>query len=147
MSRANRIVNNIIDTRKLDKKITRRQYQKHVETLRGQRGFLIKSRRKGEYEILIRWHDYSFNWLGWENPHKNVWDMMETYPDKLLKWIYDTTGYNLDNISDKELITFLYKTGMIVVKGEPSRYGYAKANVIINHVYETLVNSLQRMNR
>lgn len=144
MSRASRIIKNIVDSRNLDKSITKKQYYKHVDTVRGQSGFKIKSRIKGEYEILIRWHDTSFNWLGWNNPHKDIWDMMESYPDKLLKWIYDTTGYNLDDISDKDLITFLYKTGMIVVKGNPTKYGYAKANVIISHLYETLINSLNR---
>lgn len=144
MSRKTQIVKNIVDSRKLNKSITRKQYERHVETVKGQRGFKIKSRVKGEYEIHIRWHDTSFNWLGWDNPHMDIWEIMERYPDNLLKWIYSRTGYDLDNISDEDLIRFFYKTGMIEVKGNPTKYGYAKANVIINHLYETLVNSLER---
>lgn len=144
MSNRREIIKNIVESRKLKKSITRHQYRRHVETVKGQRGYRIKSRAKGEYEIHIRWNDTSFNWLGWDNPHMDIWDMIFAYPDKTIKWIYDTTGYNLDNISEEELTEFLYKTGMIVVKGNPTKYGYAKANLIISNFYETLVNSLER---
>lgn len=147
MTRQRQIVKGIVDSRKLKKSITRNQYIKFVETVRGQRGYRIKSRTKGDYEIHIRWNDTSFNWLGWDNPHKDIWDMIFEYPDKTLKWIADTTGYNLDNIDDEGLTEFLYKTGMIVVKGNPTKYGYAKANLIISNFYETLINSLQRIKK
>lgn len=143
----NKHIQNIVGARNLKKSITRGQYNKHVETVRGQRGYKIKSRNKGEYEIHIRWYDTSFNWLGWNNPHKDVWDVMFNYPDNFIKWVYDKTGIDLDAVSEKELTEFLFKTGMVVIKGKPTRYGYAKANLIISNFYETLINSLNRMKK
>lgn len=130
----------VIKGLKRNKFITDKQNLQFIETYKGQNGWVIKSKPGGgyDYEIQFRYQDLSFNWLDWDNPWTDIWDVMNHYPDKFLKWVNDTYGIDLLRCSLEELIQFLIDTGMLKIKGKPSAYAYYKLRILIQAMLNIL---------
>lgn len=126
--------------------ITAKQYAQASKVFSGFSGTTIKSQKnsKYKYEIKLNVMNVNFNWLGWNNRYKTVWEIALRYTYDFNKWVRDRFGIDLIECSFNEFLDFAIKTGLVRAKGNPPAHAlYQARKILAAFKYKLMTGDIQ----
>lgn len=131
----------------INRKPSERAVNKFTRSGLSDTGIKWRSRKNSpnQYSIHIRFGDFTFNWLNWNNPYQEVWFVMVNYPTNFMDWVHSVSGVDLETCSFNEWVNFAEATGLVSVRGNPPPAAISEARQFLKIPLELLRNNKNKI--